>query len=47
MNQITKEVGFSYVKKQKMKGSNVGFTKHRTSNELIFIFCKGNVIKNN
>ena len=41
MNQITKEVGFSYVKKQKMKGSNVGFTKHRTSNELIFIFCKG------
>ena len=41
MNGITKQVGFSYVKKQKMKGSNVGFTKHRTSNELIFIFCKG------
>ena len=41
MNKITKEVGFKYVRKLKMKGSNVGITTHRTVNELIFIFCKG------
>ena len=45
MNGITKEVGFTYIKKQKMKGSNVGFTKHRTSNEMIFIFSKGTINK--
>ena len=45
MNGITKEVGFTYIKKQKMKGSNVGFTKHRTSNEMIFIFSKGSINK--
>jgi hypothetical protein len=45
MNGITKEVGFTYIKSVKMGGSNVGFTKHRTSNELIFIFSKGSINK--
>jgi len=41
MNNIAKEVGFNYIKSIKMAGSNVGITKHRKSNELIFIFSKG------
>ena len=47
MNNITKEVGFNYIKNIKMTGSNVGITKHRKSNELIFIFSKGTVDKTN
>ena len=45
MNKITKEVGFNFIKKLKMKGSNVGITSHRTVNEQIFIFSKGKINK--
>lgn len=46
MNRISKEVGFNYVRKLKMKGSNVGITSHRIVNEQIFIFSKGKINKN-
>jgi len=45
MNKITKEIGFNYISKLKMKGSNVGITSHRTVNEQIFIFSKGTIDK--
>ena len=45
MNKITKEIGFNYISKLKMKGSNVGITSHRTVNEQIFIFSKGAIDK--
>lgn len=53
LTNITKKNGFKYVKKIDMKGKNIGTTKHRESNEGIYIFVKnkkGNdklIIKNN
>jgi len=41
MNNITEKVGFKLIKKLNMKGSNVGITKHRTVDEKIYIFSKG------
>ena len=46
MNTISKNEGFKLLKKINMKGSNVGFTKHRALNETIFIFTNGNISKN-
>jgi len=46
MNYITTSEGFNLVKKLNMIGKNVGFTKHRTSKETIFIFSKGDVNEN-
>lgn len=43
MNNISKEIGFNLLKKINMKGTNVGFTKHRALNENIFVFSKGSV----
>ena len=47
MNNILKEVGFTYIKTLKMTGSNVGFTSHRKSDEKIFIFSSGGNVNTN
>ena len=41
MNNITKEEGFLFIDGINMVGSNVNFTKHRGSNEIIWIFSSG------